>query len=107
MTYTSLYEAREKVLRKESFRGNSVYAIRNWNPDVDTYTVYSYGKHFPMYVYDFRAEQWYGNNDKYSVTTSKHQSKCRPPNVAEWYPTETMKLIARGGIKLAVSERLN
>ena len=41
-------------------------------------TLYSYGKHFPLLV---RIPQWSNdgilmNADKYSVTTSKHQSMC-------------------------------
>ena len=40
-----------------------------------SYVVYSYGHHFPMYIY---TDKWYGNSSKYSVTTSKHQSLARP-----------------------------
>ncbi len=39
------------------------------------YVVYSYGKHFPMAMYD--GEQWRVNYDKYSRTTSKHQGYVR------------------------------
>ena len=42
------------------------------------YVVYSYGDHFPMYVYDYQAKMWFGNSDKYSVTTSRHQTMARP-----------------------------
>ena len=44
----------------------------------DLYVVYSYGYHFPMYIYDRQAEIWIGNKYKETVTTSKHQSQCRP-----------------------------
>ena len=40
----------------------------------DLYVVYSYGTHFPIYVYDHGVELWFGNVDKYSPTTSKHQT---------------------------------
>ena len=44
----------------------------------DLYVVYSYGTHFPIYVYDHGVELWFGNVDKYSPTTSKHQTMSRP-----------------------------
>lgn len=42
------------------------------------YVVYSYGEHFPMYIYDFEKDLWYANKSSYSVTTSKHQSQACP-----------------------------
>jgi len=44
----------------------------------DLYVVCSYGEHFPIYVYDYQSEMWFGNYDKYSPTTSKHQTMARP-----------------------------
>jgi hypothetical protein len=51
------------------------------------YVIYSYGSHFPMYVWDETAKIWLGNSDKYSRTTSTHQSKYRPSEVAKWLLT--------------------
>lgn len=42
------------------------------------YVVYSYGTHFPMYIYLPHQDQWFGNSDKYSRTTSSHQSQANP-----------------------------
>jgi hypothetical protein len=51
-----------------------------------------------MYVFDEAIGEWIGNEDKYSVTTSKHQGKCRPNNVRYWLSTEAIKdLIELGG----------
>lgn len=36
------------------------------------YVVYSYGYHWPLAVYDRGTCTWYVNEDKYSVTTSRH-----------------------------------
>ena len=44
----------------------------------DLYVVYSYGYHFPMYIYDRQAGIWIGSNDRHSVSTTRHQSHCRP-----------------------------
>ena len=42
------------------------------------YIVYSYGYHFPMYIYDKQTGIWVGSKDKYSSSTTRHQSDCRP-----------------------------
>lgn len=56
-----------------SFRGSNLFGeIKR----LGLYVVYSYGYHFPIYakINGF----WYGNKDKYSVSTSKHQSQACP-----------------------------
>jgi hypothetical protein len=64
----------------------------------DLYVVYSYGYHFPMYVYDYRLEQWFGNSDKYSSTTSRHQSYARPRGEdIKYLDTSMMKLVINAG----------
>lgn len=75
--------------------------------DSGRYVVYSYGDHFPMYVYDSKTCQWYGNKDKYSRTTSCHQSKARPrAGVADWFDTETMKRIVEFGMVGLIEHKL-
>ena len=64
--------ASQYVQNKEVFQGSNMYAKYVGNK----YVVYSYGNHFPMYV--FYHVRWYRNTDKYSVTTSKHQSQAMP-----------------------------
>jgi hypothetical protein len=93
MARTSLRDMRGKVMSRSTFTGNSVFAEYNG----DRYVVYSYGHHFPMYIYEQGA--WYVNVDKYSVTTSNHQSKTCPFDV-ELVPMDTaaMRRIARSGI---------
>lgn len=62
------------------------------------YVVYSYGYHFPMYVYDARIRQWFGNSGKYSSTTTRHQSQSRPRNVdIDYVDTTMLKLIINSG----------
>ena len=48
----------------------------------ELYVVYSYGYHFPMYIYDRQAGIWIGSKDKHSVSTTRHQSHCRPSDLA-------------------------
>lgn len=106
MSKTTNAQARSLVLRKEEFKTGNGTIIGSHDIAANTYVVYSYGTHFPMYVYDYTTEQWFGNSDRYSRTTSKHQSTCRPPDVAEWYPTHTMQQIAMFGIAGAVQHRM-
>jgi hypothetical protein len=40
-------------------------------------TIYSYGHHFPMAV-RIAPDIYAWNEDRYSVTTSKHQGQCHP-----------------------------
>lgn len=106
-------DAREYVMRKEEFRTNNKTMfgeLREGNPNKQIppmYVVYSYGYHFPMYVYDYEACQWLGNSDKYSRTTSKHQSLTRPYTVAKWFNTEDLKHLSYVGLVNAVAQRMS
>lgn len=70
------------------------------------YVVYSYGPHFPMYVFDDSTFKWFGNEDKYSSTTSRHQGYARPSRIDAWVDTDTIKRIAVYGVVGAVEQRL-
>lgn len=73
------------------------------NPETDDnlYVVYSYGWHFPMYMYCRQADLWYGNSDRYSASTTKHQSQARPTRgVDQWLTTNDMKQLLRRGSTL-------
>ena len=69
------------------FEGSSIFAEDTNNQ----YTVYSYGQHFPMYIYNKQENIWFGNKNRYSRTTSKHQSQCLPTNpITYWLSTDEM-----------------
>ena len=70
------------------------------------YAIYSYGSHFPMYVWDEQTCEWYGNSDKYSRTTSSHQSKYRPSEVARWFDTTALKRIVDRGMANYIINRM-
>ena len=65
------------------------------------YVVYSYGYHFPMFIY--LNNIWYENSDKYSVSTSKHQSQSHPMMETIKLNTEDMKRLLWNNTK----ERIN
>lgn len=60
------------VRNRLPFTGNNLFSesIRNG------YVVYSYDHHFPLFVYSQKTKKWYGNGEKYSVSTSKHRTQC-------------------------------
>ena len=78
------------------------------NPCDKLYVVYSYGYHFPMYAYDREHGKWLANKDKYSRTTSTHQSKaCPSGRIDHWVDTATLKhLIQEGGMTKYCEDRL-
>lgn len=77
------------VLRQVEFTGSNLFGEhRN-----GSYAVYSYGYHFPIYA--LIGGLWYGNEDKYSVSTSKQQSQANPGCVDRWVDTGTLKKLIR------------
>lgn len=106
MSYTSLREAGAMVRHKVPFKGSNIEAKTYVDGGDTWYVVYSYGTHFPMYIFDYNTEQWFGNNDKYSPSTSRHQSACRPPNVHHWHHTGTMQKFAVFGFRATTQARL-
>lgn len=70
---------------------HSCYAM--WTNDY-TYAVYSYGEHFPMYVWSELSGTWYGNSDRFSITTTNHQRCARPSGQIEWRGTDRMQELA-------------
>lgn len=79
------------------FETNSGSVFSTGGRDKGLYAVYSYGFHFPMYVYDTASKQWFGNHDKYSNTTSSHQNYAQPSAETHWMGTHDMKLLTAAG----------
>ena len=80
--------ARSLVENRQAFKGSNTFAEHR-GVDLETYVVYSYGYHFPIFVY--KSGHWYENQEKYSVTTSKQMSQLRPAGV-ELEPKTTQEL---------------
>jgi len=90
---TSNRNCRELVNRFETFKASHLFSERSEN----LYVVYSYGYHFPMWIAVINpvssVAKWYGNKDKYSVSTSRHASQSRPSGEIEYLSTDGMKAI--------------
>jgi hypothetical protein len=94
-------QARQVVTDMLEFQGSNTFGV--WeNPAC--YVVYSYGKHFPIYVFDVVSDMWFGNYDKYSVSTSKHQSQLRPNAPVIYKNTHFLNNIIYDGIAIATDK---
>lgn len=103
--------AREYVRRRAPFRGSHMYAEERVVGESVLYTVYSYGEHFPMYIAETDVEtettRWYANQEKFSRSTTRHQSQANPYDVP-MIPMDTkdMRVLARGGLMTLVCQRV-
>ena len=88
---TTLKRAVELIKNKSMFTASNVFAISY--PVTGYYAVFSYGLHWPLFIYDYKKGQWYGNSDKYSVTASRHYSKLNPGNVLPLSCEEMKELV--------------
>lgn len=82
---TSNKQCRVQVNRRELFKANNLFAEEVGG----AYVVYSYGHHFPIYVW--KNGQWYGNSEKRSASTTRHQSQARPDGDVVWVPTQQLR----------------
>ena len=97
-TYRSSNKNIDKHIdNKEQVKGNNIFA--EYTPSYpNLYVVYSYGYHFPMYVYDEDSNMWFANSDRYPVSTSKHQSQARPSQPIDMFlNTDQLMTILRLG----------
>jgi hypothetical protein len=73
---TSNKRASEQVRNTWEFKGSHTYGEWAGVEAHTGYIVYSYGRHWPMFIkYD---GIWYENSDKYSVSTSKQHTQLHP-----------------------------
>ena len=97
------HKAREKVINRCEFTGSNLFGeIRG-----GMYVVYSYGEHWPLWVYDNDVRGWFGNSDKYSRSTTRHASQTQPCPGSEikWLGSEEMLYLVRVGGALEYMKR--
>lgn len=88
---TSNKNASNFVQEKAEFKANNLHAVLNNH----FYIVYSYGW-YPLYAYSFVEEKWFENRCKYSVSTSKQKTQCRPISDTVYLTHEQMKDLLQG-----------
>jgi len=98
----------EYTTRLEQFKTNNgtVYTTDQVHPDL--YIVYSYGEHWPMYVYDDATATWIGNGEKYDQPTTNRHASLSKPNVEDikyLNRDELDRLITLGGYSQYCADR--
>ena len=111
---TSNKACRTQVQNRNAFTANNIFAeYITTNAALSPlttcrYVVYSYGKHWPLFIYE--GGHWYANIDKYSPSTSRHQSQANPctgQTQAMPMTTEQMQTIVRWGIAGLAAKGVN
>jgi hypothetical protein len=104
-------KCRPLVEAREEFQGSNLWGV--WHDSTLTesidrqYVVYSYGHHFPIYIYTDRYNQWFGNTEKYSQSTMRHQAVARPRDVEiHMLSQASMVALAKVGYTEIVRRRL-
>jgi hypothetical protein len=77
---TSNATARRYVQSLVEFRANNLWSewVECMNTRDARYVVYSYDRHWPLFIYDVLTDTWFENASKYGTTTSKHKSQANP-----------------------------
>lgn len=77
---TSNCNARQYVQALKEFKANNLWSewVECMNTKDARYVVYSYDRHWPLFIYDVLTDTWFENTSKYGVTTSKHKNQANP-----------------------------
>jgi hypothetical protein len=109
-------DARKYVVKRHPFEGSNLTGqLFCVDPKDKTegnygYVVYSYGKHFPLFVciHINGEDLWFENEDKYSVTTSKHRTQCHPHvNIRYALSTSRMCKLVTDGYNAIARDRVH
>lgn len=96
--------ARRMVEQRRPFEGSNLFARESTPQHGHTtlYVVCSYGPHFPIYIAETDNEtgevQWYENVEKFSQSTTRHQSQANPYAQCMPMTVGAMRRIAVEGI---------
>ena len=102
---TTTHKCRQYVQTQTSFIAANIYAKPH--PIHDLYVVYSYGEHFPLFIYDHNSDTWLENSDGYSRTTSQHRSKAHPHCDTVKINTEQMEQVLNTGTIAGIVTPMN
>lgn len=97
------------VAKRIPFQGSNLFATNVIDTDqLTVYVVYSYGHHFPMYIYDSDVDQWFANKDKYSSSTTRQQSHAYPHGVTavHYLDTNDMRTLTYMGYRKFIQQRI-
>jgi hypothetical protein len=89
---TTNTKCRALVQERTAFKNSNGQLYAKWETP-DLYVVYSYGEHWPLFMWAGRTETWYQNEDKFSPTTSHHRTYAHPHEETELVGCYRMKQI--------------
>lgn len=98
-------ECRAKAINLTPFKNGNKTIYGEW-ADSNTYVVYSYGSHFPIYAWVRQTNRWYANEDKYSRTTTRHMGQVCPDHNATRVSTGFLKSLAIQGFAAIAAQRV-
>lgn len=104
-SYVTGREARAKVQAAEAFRTSNGQLYGEW-VSPNTYVVYSYGEHWPLFVWDAATTRWLENEDRLSQTTSKHRSQAHPHVPTELHSRDWLRQFIAAEIERHRAARL-
>lgn len=74
--------AHSYVQKRIAFKNSTGQLYAEWRDtragSFARYVVYSYGRHWPLFVYVPKVDTWFETKDRYSVTTSHHRTYAHP-----------------------------
>jgi hypothetical protein len=95
-------DVRPYVRNRKVFKANNLFAERT----DDCYIVYSYRLSWPLFIYSFATQSWFENEDRYSVTTSRHRSQAHPHTNTTLLSREKMLALQDYGYVEVVRRRI-
>lgn len=102
--------SRGYVKARTPFKNSNGQLYAEWlgEPESNTgrYTVYSYGPHWPLFIYVPQVDTWFENKDKYGPTTSKHRTFTHPHCETVALTCHQMMILDRLGWSSLVNDRL-
>lgn len=106
MKRVSNKHCRPFVQERIPFRGSNLYA--EWIPTVtegdERYVVYSYGIHWPLFIYTNGC--WFENEQRHSLSTAIHRTHAHPHHPTILLSTHWMRVLADCGYSAIAKERI-
>ena len=112
-------DARRHVQNRTPFKGANLYGRfwqvspaegSTWERGNHGYAVFSYGEHWPLFVSTTPVEGsepiWFENEERHSVTTSKHRSQSHPHQPTTLLSRSDMMFLLSRGYRALVRKRL-
>lgn len=105
--------SRGYVKARTEFKNSNGQLYAEWRGDEwmgdpnKRYCVYSYGPHWPLFIYVPQVDTWFENKEKCSTTTSKHRTFTHPHCDTVALSHEQMKLLDQLGYSSLIFDRLN